>query len=110
MAISTIKQVTNNSGSNYCKMPDGTLIQWGELRNGSNGAEFVNFPVPFVDANYTAVASIKRVGSQYAYARIGSVQILDKNRAVIYLIQYNSIAAFTDTDTFSEWIAIGRWK
>ena len=29
MAESKILQINNNSGTGYCKMPDGTLIQWG---------------------------------------------------------------------------------
>lgn len=36
MATSTIKQTMNESNSSYCKMPDGTLIQWGALSIAGN--------------------------------------------------------------------------
>ena len=29
MAQGIMQKVTNDSGTLYCKMPDGTLIQWG---------------------------------------------------------------------------------
>ena len=29
MATGKIEKVMNDSGSGYCKMPDGTLICWG---------------------------------------------------------------------------------
>lgn len=31
MATGIIKKVISDSGSGYCKMPDGTLIQWGAI-------------------------------------------------------------------------------
>ena len=91
-------------------MPDGTLIQWGELRNGSIGAAYINFPIQFADTNYKVTASVLRSGTEYINARISNIQILSTSQALIYLAQYNSTAAATSTTIFTMWIAIGRWK
>lgn len=67
MATSTIQQVISNSeqqqsGTGYCKMPDGTLIQWGILNVGdieanSTGAGTFTFPVAFINNNYIAAST-----------------------------------------------------
>lgn len=102
-----IAQVTNNSDSNYCKMPDGTLIQWG-IANvytvGTTKDVQVTMPIPFT-STYTVVAN-GQVGSDTT------------NYEVIIVIQPNSASQFTahirnTTSNYTRqiyWLAIGRWK
>ena len=107
MAQGTIKQVTNNSGSNYCKMPDGTLLQWGianEYTPGNTKDVVVQMPIAFT-STYTIVAN-------------GQVASDTTNYEVIIVIQPNSGSQFTahirnTTAAYTRqfyWLAIGRWK
>ena len=84
------------SSSNYCKLPDGTLIQWisGVLNEwmGSFG-----FPLPFIDTNFVVCASDSTAdGNRYA------VSAAPANNAAVYV--YGQVGLKVNI------IAIGRWK
>jgi len=102
MATSKIEKVTNNSGSDsngtYCKMPDGTLICFGDCSVNAN--EWLNtfsFPVPFVDTNYSVSLQPKETGTDW------NIGTKFANRVQI------GRSPNTATNTYS-YIAIGRWK
>ena len=109
----------NESGLGYCKMPDGTLIQWGTdtlnvvnalSQIGTSGiyatlASF-RFPISFVDTNYSFNGQVKYstgyevpCGFIAASGASCSVRIYD-----FYARPASSTLYVLD------WMAIGRWK
>ena len=102
MAVSKIQQVTNNSGSNYCKMPDGTLMQWGigTVPANEQSTEII-FPQSFYYSSYGFCA----IG---VYNNSGEVDFVFYNETVDKLtLHRNGDKSFAQT--FRR-IAIGRWK
>lgn len=106
----------SESGVHYCKMPDGTLIQWGEiavtdvaianawgsLYESVSQQSGVVFPIAFVGspsviafASTTPTSWLENMG--YDSTRLGTY----------YLVRATSTAT---TSGFISWIAIGRWK
>ena len=109
MATSTIKQVTNNSGSNYCKMPDGTLIQWGKesvasktekASLGYHGSKAVTFAMAFVSLPVVIVCPHEDAG----YWNSGCTDITNIGFKASIAGDQPSVARTV------EWLAIGRWK
>ena len=101
MATGSMEKVTNNSGSGYCKMPDGTLICYGSATVAANGyTGSVAYPVPFMDTDYSIVIApynSTNVLSFYA------PQDMTKNGCEI------TRQPITNTNAF-RYIAIGHWK
>lgn len=88
-----------DSGNGYCKMPDGTLIQWG-LITISAGTYYndVQYTFPFYDTNYTATATTAGDNLACSVAASKSTYSL-------------RVARSPNTNaTDANWIAIGRWK
>lgn len=105
MATGTVKQVMNNSGSGYCKMPDGTLIQW--VRGGSyveTATQYtIELPVAFADGYYSV--AVTPIGDS---SYIGSSAILNSVTTSSFKVWIGNpdneyVLGF-------RWIAIGRWK
>ena len=95
MATSTITQTMNESSSSYCKMPDGTLIQWGKESSASTGNRTITMPTAFVDTNYCVAGAN------------------DSGTSAIFQIAVSSRTAFmvyVNANTRLRWIAVGRWK
>ena len=117
MATSIINQVMNNSGENYCKMPDGTLIQWGRNQVttastsgiypgfGNNsmyrGVTDVTFPIPF-----TNTPAVVADGDNRLYGAFGINETHTTNSK--FSVEGGHNAANTTISFF--WVAIGRWK
>lgn len=89
------------SGSRYCKMADGTLIQWGlvEIPANSNN-KAVSFPVAFVDTGYgiSCVPNYVVTSVTIQYGGTSTTGV------TIYRLPSNQYAQPV------KWIAIGRWK
>lgn len=106
----------NDSGTGYCKMPDGTLIQWGRIvvnnvpitnawgavYESSIQSSGVVFPITFVEtpcvvafANVSPTAWLENIGSDAT--RLGSY----------YLVRPTTSNA---SSGYISWMAIGRWK
>ena len=97
------------SSTNYCKMPDGTLIQWGKVSIttgtaavpfGYRGVAAVTFAMTFVslpavitspedDGGYWNSGSNTITNTSFTASMAGNLQSVTKN---------------------VDWIAIGRWK
>ena len=107
MATGTIKQVMNNSGSNYCKMPDGTLIQWGNLTNFKSRME-ANFPIQFVGNN--PCVQVTPVYNTTTTARCVMSAIGEKSKFTFFAFDITTGVESTSTTLNFTWIAIGRWK
>lgn len=110
MATSTIKQVTNNSGDNYCKMPDGTLIQWGafsstlEVAANAFGEDTITFPMSFKTYNYMTFFSVQ--SGAPAQRQVGL-----KDRAANAMDVYmQNLFSSVWSHPYIFWLAIGRWK
>ena len=97
MATSIIKQTMNESNSSYCKMPDGTLIQWGVLSLVTAEVTAVTFPIPFI-SNPSVVASTG-AGAGRGYADTEDVTTTGF-----------TLWKSTSVSQWARWIAIGRWK
>ena len=102
----TIKKVMNDSGSSYCKMPDGTLIQWGEERDKSNQAQitfseaYVSIPTVFLTPVYNYQRTVR--------CSLGVVATTTGFTLWAYDTDTNNWS--TSTDLWFYWVAVGRWK
>ena len=122
MATGTIKQTTNNSGTGYCKMPDGTLIQWGRLsgitvnltalgNSGLYGQTYVAnngivFPIAFVDSSYFVTGSF-----QYSTGNVFPLAVAYTAQATDHCFpSFFDAYARSGNDGRISWQAIGRWK
>jgi hypothetical protein len=105
MATGTSKKVTNDSGSGYCKMPDGTLIQFGYA---SILAErlflLLKFPTQFVNNSYAFTAT-----PEFRDTRDVWMTYYDNSSNPTGSIYVYRNTALSTAQNFS-WIAIGRWK
>lgn len=106
----SVNPVNNDSGNNYCKMPDGTLIQWGTksysgtIAAGGTATDTVTFPTSFANSSYSLICNLlTSVPSQ----RTASLSTRSVSSATISL--QNTYSSASDGATYS-WIAIGRWK
>ena len=95
------------SDFNYCKMADGTLLQWGYEASKASGAE-ISFPIPFVtntpevmiSGYYNAASTIRCIFSN----------IPALNKFTVYAYDVSTGAISTATNLQFRWLAIGRWK
>ena len=113
MATSTIKQVTSTSGSGYCKMLDGTLIQWGMVGQITFSSEAMKegsfmLPISFVDAGYRVLGTAVSTSINSYLLRVGASPL--NNREVSYAIGSGTGEAISANNRGFTWIAVGRWK
>ena len=117
MASGAIKQTTNTSDYGYCKMPDGTLIQWGQLHETvpatSTKDVSVTFPIPFVYNGSSSDGSLNVQVEPYGYIAAVGVDNArafplswDLTKAIIRILNNASSEASRNVT----WLAIGRWK
>ena len=111
VATGTITQVMNNSGANYCKMPDGTLIQWGtefysgSIQPGGVAQATVTFPISFADVTEMTIF-VSLLTSQPAFR---TATPASRGRASVNINIQNNYTSAAEGATFL-WFAIGRWK
>ena len=96
---STIQQIMNNSDFNYCKMPDGTLIQWGTT-SVSALTTTVQMPMPFKDKSYYALVNL--IANSNSATNITAITMSSTDHFAIGVNTLPSGGA--------RWLAIGRWK
>ena len=110
MATSTIIQSSNNSTSEYCKMPDGTLICFGQITFtavSNTGIQTVSTDFPHAFIN-TPVITLTMHDSEQAYDFI-EYPICSTNTTASKL--YVSTKRLqTKYNWKCNYIAIGRWK
>lgn len=117
MATGTIKQSANDSGNGYCKMPDGTLLQWGTatITSGTftaNGAMYflatsVSFHLPFINSA-SFVSGSSKVGSAVELAF--GVAGVTETTATVRNMFTQAITLSSSVPLVIRWFAIGRWK
>lgn len=95
------------SGTNYCKMADGTLMQYGHksgiiVNSGATVSETISFPLEF--SPIVSVLTIPQTSlAQYFRTTVNAVS--DSSFDVCVHSSYTSSANLT-----IRWFAIGRWK
>lgn len=104
-------QIALNAGNGYTKLSDGTMIQWGMVRENivtnayKNTAKNITFPYVF-GGNCPVTVIVQHENSSYSgvpwvdYIEYGSCRVVLQGAA----------AANTSTATWFRWMAIGRWK
>lgn len=104
MAAGSIKKVSNDSASNYCKMPDGTLIQWGQgniqTTAGSSVNKTINFSQAFNNVNYIAIGLNPNTGDPITMT---ASAYTDTSMRV-------NVKDIATTTRYFTWFVIGRWK
>ena len=95
------------AGSNYTKLPDGTLICWGTVTNTSDGYAQGTFPVAFTSVPTIIVSPAYSAGGGGLNSR--PVGAATKVQYTVYFRQISSTAATTDTNQHANFVAIGRW-
>lgn len=117
MATSKINQVTNNSSSGYCKMPDGTLIQWGQI--AINNIPITNvwgslYESSIQNSNTKFAISFVGVPTVTAFAHTAPTSWLESlgrdatQLGAFYLVRPTKVES--GVTGVVNWLAIGRWK
>lgn len=108
-----------DSASGHCKMPDGTLIQWGVTSFPSGATSgyvspisffrfTVTFPIPFVDTNYCVWGS-----GRYSSGMATPIGFVGAASTTVADFFWWDAAARTFSSTYPlivKWTAIGRWR
>lgn len=96
--------LTFDSGANYCKMPDGTMIYWGSVSFSASEAGYleqtVTFVTPFTDLPVAVCSPITSIPEQYFASPFAT-------RENIKIRLYVPRAV---TNISVHWHCIGRWK
>lgn len=114
-----LNSLKSESGNGYCKMPDGTLIQWGNSANLAfnittsisgtgmfRGSYQINFPISFSSATYVISGSSQySTGLSFPFGAPYSGMVAS----------YASVYIYNDTSKSGNegrinWLAVGRWK
>lgn len=96
---STIQQIMNNSDFNYCKMPDGTLLQWG-VTSISALTITVQMPMSFKDKSYYVLVNL--IANSNNASNVTAINPMEVGRF--------AIGVNTPPSGGARWLAIGRWK
>lgn len=115
MASGIIQKVIPDSGNSYCKMPDGTLIQWGysnpTYANANIALSSVTFPIAFIAQ---PVVSLTVGDSQNTQQELPANAKIRSITASKFDISYQDPAGnFQSDGSYIKpiyWLAIGRWK
>lgn len=87
----------SNSNGYYCKLPDGTLVQWG-VRPSYTGNQTFSLPTTMLNSSYTVIGSDSsgnRVNLTIAASTASSYAVYPSPATTAYTLS---------------WIAIGQWK
>lgn len=123
MVSGIVTQVSNNSrydsstNSHYCKMPDGTLMQWGtvDITSGTTSSYIpvyilsvtITSPISFYDTTYVITGSSKYgTGAEFAFGQ----RTTHESHAIVRLCDTSSRTASFSAVWRVKWQAIGRWK
>lgn len=99
----TLLPESAESGALYCKMADGTLIQWGTATIPANSASrTVVFPISFISATY----GISIMGN-YGNSRDLSWAFAGQSGSQITIYKGMSDISYAQ---YFHWLVIGRWK
>ena len=104
----------DSSGGGYCKLTDGTMIQWGRVSgiafdNAASVSGTISLPYAYNTQNsYQVICTPVNTGdSRYAFRVAASPSGVDTINWTLYSGTNDAITV--NSRQFS-WIAIGRWK
>ena len=118
MAEGNIQQTWNNIGTDsnnvtYCKMPDGTLINYGiaqiSVNGNSRNSVSITYPMPYPTniVSPVANATLNGVVTPPGGLRIADISIdHGYNQITIYITNTTT----TQITSGVSWMVIGRWK
>ena len=103
----------NDSGAGYCRMPDGTLIQWGRktgisFNNEANVEVSVTMPYAFIDTNYDVIITPTTTGVLNYLFRLGAFP--STTDTFLFDLVSGDGSPITITGRSVSWLAVGRWK
>lgn len=116
MASGIIEKLSNDSDNGYCKMPDGTLIQWGIyavngvaidrpwgqiFESAIQDMDF-SFPIPFI-ALPAVTASARTSPTSW-------LETLGASTSKLNTFYLNRPTVAASVSGVISWLAIGRWK
>jgi hypothetical protein len=110
MASGTIKNYANDSDMGYCKMPDGTLIQWGVADNTADGYAEITFPQAFVNRNYAILGTPRHGPGHTSLDYFAIISASTVSSAIAYFRKATDATPDLDTTAEISWFAVGRWK
>lgn len=99
----------NDSDAGYCKMPDGTLICYGNVMMPADGTAAIPFAQQFINDSYSFSVSYETIGGSIS-GTIGPVKAYNiLTSGITVTIAGEMPSAFIDRLRVS-YIAVGRWK
>lgn len=107
------EKVIEESGNNYVKYGDGTLICWGKTNivniSAYGSAEFdINLPYSYKDKNYLVITSITDTGPYWANGFTVAGYPTSKDKIKLTLGNY--LVNATVENVSGGFITIGKWK
>lgn len=98
------------SGNEYIKFPDGTLIQWGAFNTADASVDVrITFPCHFVDLNYSL--SYCKFWFEHDYYLTFFSEAIDGIKAKPMKININGSYNMDEgTRIGGRWLAVGHWK
>ena len=110
MAESVIKQMSNNSGSGYCRMPDGTLICWGStnISVSANSRTAKSVGTETFISKPAVTATIQTYGISGNGSTTFAINVSNITTTSITILVGNTASTSANLDV--DYIAIGRWK
>lgn len=117
-SLSVVDSYGSNTNGNYCKLANGTLIQWGTMTVTSGSFSAVvspiyyysithDLPMAFTGASYT-VSGASRFSTGHSVAIGGYPSSASK--VIIHCFDYYSRSMSASAALVVRWMAIGKWK
>lgn len=90
----------SNANGQYCKLPDGTMLQWGSATSSTSAAQTVTYPAAFTSLSQPFVQS--SIASQPVFSTVETTSL-----SSFTFSNWNLSSARVATGSL--WFAIGRW-
>ena len=120
MATGTINVMTNESGTGYCKFPDGTLMCWGNKIIPISASDFQNWTTSDIQRADLGASKIN-VSFPVNFIAAPAMFVTINNDAWAFVLSASAVYSGIDRITIARqnayeasynigWLAIGRWK
>lgn len=109
MATGNIQFSANQSANGYCKMPDGTLICYGNQMMPSDGAVSITFAQSFINDSYAFTATYETINGNVA-GSIGTIKAYNILTTGITVTIAGSMPSDFINRLRVSYVAVGRWK